>query len=410
MKKFFRFLLFIPRFLFSVTFIISGVLKLMDPVGTGLIFAEYFKTFSLSFLTSASVVFGIVLSVFELLVGISLFARLRVRFFATAALILAVFFTIITFILYKFSPIQDCGCFGEAIHLTNSQTFIKNLLLLVCIVPVFLMRKRYREVAGAFAEWIFLGCHALVALSLSVSLLITHPVIEFGDFRPGANLQNVLEQEWSGVSEDLYVYEKNGETRSFSLSEIPDSTWHFVEVSAGDIDEEPLHSFDFAVSDLNGEYITDTILNHSGPVLLFSVYDPDSIEDDDWDEMVFRAESLEHSGIMSRVLVTGTERCADSLSGLFGISDYKTLISLSRANGGVVLLNSGTIVEKGYYGEYELDELVSLAGQDSDDTASVSCIRGRLFLELIFFLLIASILLFKYFCGIRRDKSDTVTE
>jgi len=406
MHKFFRFFLILFRLVFGITFIVSGVLKLIDPVGTGLVVSEYFSAFGTAFLKPLSVTFGILLSVLELVIGLAVLVRLRICFFSWVALCLTVFFTVVTFILYKFSPIQDCGCFGEAVHLTNGQTFTKNLILLICIIPVFIYRKKYEMVARPVAEWIFLGYHFAAAAVLSISLYHTGPLAEFGDFKVGTDIHSMLEMGWSGESEDVFVYEKDGVKQNFTISDIPDSTWQFVEMIPGIPEEESARSFDFAVSDAFGRYITDSILNHTGPVVLFSVYEPEDLDGDEWNEMVEITGHLNGRGIFSRILIPGA--AGDSLSEYCASSDYKTLISLSRSNGGMVVLSSGTVIKKGYRGEFTENELMDMLEGDFDDMISAYSISENFMLELLFAILIVNTLFFRYFCGLKRDRRHSV--
>ena len=392
-----RILLAALRFVFGVTFIVSGVLKLIDPVGTGLQISEYFTAFYLNFLKPASVFSGVLLSILELVVGMAVLARIRIVIFSTVSLCLTCFFTIVTFILFKFNPIQDCGCFGEAIRLTNAQTFVKNLILLTCIVPVFIMRKRYARTADSLAEWIYLSIHVLLASILVIFVLNNGPVMEFGDFRVGTYIPEKMESAWSGESSDIYIYAKNGETREFTLSEIPDSTWTFLEMIPSVASEEQSASFDFAVSDLSGEYVTDSLLYHPGPLVLFPVYDRQALEQEEWDAIIREAVSLEKDGISGRVLVTDIEECPDSLAGLFGTADYKTLISLSRINGGVVMLHSGSVLKKGCREKLNPEEIKSILRCDVDETINSVCVEGHIFIEMIFLFILLSMISFRFY-------------
>lgn len=404
MQKFFRIILFFFRLLFGATFVISGVFKLVDPVGTGLVVSEYFTSFGTAFLKPVSTAAGVCLSISELVIGLAVLTRLRIRFFSTAALVLTLIFTGVTFVLYKFSPIQDCGCFGEAVHLSNSQTFFKNLILLVFIVPVFFFRKRYGQVARPGAEWSFLASYAVLALVLSICLVNTCPLSDFGDFKPGTDIRDEVSQTWSGNSGDVYVYEKDGVKKGFLISEIPDSSWRFIEVVSSDDGVEDSHSFDFAVTNADGLYVTDSILNHNGPVVLFTVSDPEELSDEDEDMIIETASALDSAGIWTMILTAGGIPVNDTLSELFAYSDYKTLISLCRSNGGIVVLNSGVVVGKGYCGEYTQDELISLFESDPDELVSFSSIRGNILLEMIFVIILLSVLIFRYFCGLKRDR------
>ena len=90
-----------------------------------------------------------------------------------------------------YNPISDCGCFGEAIHLTNTQTFIKNVILLVLAFLIFLGRKRATRLAPAWMEWMFVGIFALLALAVSVRALATIPQVDFTAYRVGNSLDRI---------------------------------------------------------------------------------------------------------------------------------------------------------------------------------------------------------------------------
>lgn len=386
---------------------------MVDPVGTGLIITEYLKVFHLQFLIPASAGLGILLSVLEFVTGIGVLVRVRMQAVSWIALVMMLFFTGITFILYRFSPIEDCGCFGEAIHLTNAQTFFKNVILLALIVPVFLFRKKFRRTAGPVAEWIYLGLHAIAAVILSVYALETLPLKDFGDFREGTDISySLLENmDAAGTSGTLYVYEKDGVRRDFPLSEIPDTTWSFVEVKETGGTPSPVHSFDFAVSAADGTYITDQIVNDKDPLVLFVLYEPDAVPEEDLSNLLETVHMLELSGVGTLTLMPGTEfldrlagRCDSTL--VRGISpdaafcDYKTLISLCRSNGGAVYLNEGLVVDKFPSSKISYTRIMASVEEDPDEYVAWDSIRQKMQLELIIVITLVNIILFRYICGL----------
>lgn len=411
MDKLIRTVLFIFRLAFGAVFICSGVLKMIDPVGTGLIFTEYLKAFRMDFLIPASAGLGMALSVTEFVLGIGVLVRIRMRVISWAALVLMCFFTVLTFILYRFSPIEDCGCFGEAIHLTNAQTFAKNLILLCLIVPVFLFRRKFRQTADAAAEWTYLGLHALSAVILSLYAYRTLPLKEFGDFREGADISIALSEGNIILSEDTYVYEKDGIRREFALSAIPDTTWTFVEVRQCAEAAPRGHAFDFAVSGMDGAYITDELISNGVPVVLFVVYDPDDAGMDELSDMAETASMLEMSGVTAKILLPGSGslealagRCDSTLTGEITASaafcDYKTLISLCRSNCGAVCMKEGLIVDKYPRSRVTYPRIMASVESDSDEYVVRDSIRQKLLLELIILITFLNIVLFRYICGL----------
>ena len=124
--------------LIGLTFLFSGLFKLLDPVGTGLIVSEYFKFFHVGFLQGLSKPLGMGLALLESITGAALITGVYRKLTAVVASAMVVFFTVVTLILWIANPVMDCGCFGEAIHLTHAQTFGKNVVLLVLAAIVLL--------------------------------------------------------------------------------------------------------------------------------------------------------------------------------------------------------------------------------------------------------------------------------
>ena len=260
-----RFLRGLCRVLFALTFIFSGVLKLLDPVGTGLIVHEYLSFMHLDFLDSGAIVLGIALATLEFLIGICVLSGLRLRIVAWVALILTAFFTILTFYLMRFNPISDCGCFGEAIHLTNTQTFIKNVVLLVLAILIFLGRKRATRVAPAPLEWVFIALFALVGLSVALRALATIPQVDFTAYRVGSSLDE-LAQENQARFETTFIYTKDGHTEEFTLDNLPDDSWTYLDSKTVQLGGSTrMAQVDFTLDQMEG------------PVLAVSVHHPDAL-------------------------------------------------------------------------------------------------------------------------------------
>ena len=122
----------------GIVLFVAGSLKLMDPVGAGLVVSEYFKFFHLGFLMPVSKAFGVVLALLEAAVGAALISGIWRKTVAWAAMCLTAFFTAVTLVILIGNPDMDCGCFGEAFHLTHVQTFVKNLILCgLCLAAFF---------------------------------------------------------------------------------------------------------------------------------------------------------------------------------------------------------------------------------------------------------------------------------
>ena len=121
-------------FITGMVFFLSGIVKLMDPVGAGLVMKEYYDFLHRGFLAFSSKMMGVAFALAETLVGVALITGVWRKTTAMIALVMQGFFTFLTLLLVIFNPQMDCGCFGEAIHLTHWQTFFKNLILLALLL------------------------------------------------------------------------------------------------------------------------------------------------------------------------------------------------------------------------------------------------------------------------------------
>ena len=325
--------------LIGLVFLASGLLKLLDPVGTGLIVSEYFKFFHLGFLQGTAKALGMVLSLVEAITGAALISGVFRKTTAIVTSVLVIFFTIITLILWIAKPEMDCGCFGEAIHLSHGQTLLKNLVLLALAALAFIpfqnfgvpRKGKYVAFFLAIPSLIFALCHNARHL----------PMIDFTEFAPGTELFASLDNDYQEMDGKVptFIYERNGQRGSFTLDALPDSTWTFVGVDTLSRSgmyknaSKPVLSF----RDAQGEYQDELAV--LGKVMVFSVYDP---EDADWDRIRTQAAEARVCGATPLILAVPGEDTPEDVY----LADYKPLITLNRANGGATYFNDGELISK----------------------------------------------------------------
>ena len=327
--------------LMGIFFLCTGLLKLMDPVGTMLIVTEYCKFFHLAFLIPAAKVLGIIVSLLECAVGVALITGIARKATAWATYGLVGFFTVITFILWRANPEMDCGCFGEAYHLTHLQSLLKNVVLLLLAVFAFtpmssLGTARPRGLIAAWLGW----------ASLIVALIYCNrhiPPVDFTAFASGAELLASQEDDspFQESYRSAYVYEKDGRQDTFTLDNLPDTSWKFVKVDTLYRNlpqkENPILSFRNA----DGEYLDE--LAAQGRVVVFSVYNPAKAP---WEKIQAQYQAVQKAGAQPLLLVTTVpeEAAAQCLQPY--IADYKTLITLNRDNGGASYFYDGELIAK----------------------------------------------------------------
>lgn len=332
------------RLILGLVFLISGYLKLLSPVGTSLIIKEYLTAFHMGAFSGMSLAAAVALSLTEFLTGVAMLLRLRLRIFSWVALVLTSLFTVITLYLAIFNPIDDCGCFGEAVHLTNWQTFFKNLVLLPCAAIIFVARKKITEFRHPVWEWIFVGLFAALGLFIVLRTFLEAPIQESTPYGEGTEIC-AAPAAAAEAYETVFIYEKDGRRQTFDLDNLPDDSWTYVEAvttelgSAGEASDA-----DFRIESPAGDDATADILS-AERLLLMSFYHPDRLS----------RRSLEAIGkVRDAALSAGMEFALVSSAPMEGLpdgyeaytADLKLLMTLNRSNGGVTYLNRGMIVRK----------------------------------------------------------------
>lgn len=335
------------RVIVGIVFIFSGFVKLLAPVGTSLIMKEYLELFHLGFISGGALPLGIALAMMEFLTGVSLLLRLRIRLFAWVALILLAIFTPLTLYLALFNPIADCGCFGEAVHLSNWQTFLKNVILLPLAVILFIFRRKVAPSGSAFGEWVFVLLFAALGLWLPVRTMTVAPLQEFTPYKVGSEVTAGTKVSEMPEYETLFVYEKEGEVRRFTLDDLPDSTWTYVDTETTQLSGGGVQASDadFVIESPGGANITESILSRRN-LLLMTIYHPDKF---------FRRHTADDiAGVCERAAGEGMYLMVAApypLENLpegceMALADPKLLQTFNRSNGGVTRLESGLIVRK----------------------------------------------------------------
>ncbi len=339
-ERFRRFCGFITGFVFFI----SGILKLLDPVGAGLVMDEYFDFMHIGFLGFAAKPLGVLFALAETIMGAALITGVWRKITAAFALAFQGFFTLLTMALVIFNPEMDCGCFGEAIHLSHMQTFIKNLILCALLGMAFIPFKGFGRPRPR--KYVSFGIVTASVLAFTVYSWMYIPPVDFTDYRAGAALASS-----DSISEDMYeayfIYEKDGVQEKFSLENLPDDSWTFVSSET-----ELKKGFDAPITlsftDSEEEYRDESA--SEGKVMVISVYDVD-ITEKKWDRIARFCADCTAAGLKPLVLVASTPeniagKIPSELSDMTYYSDYKTLITLNRSNGGATYFSDGTLVCK----------------------------------------------------------------
>ena len=263
------------RVLLGLTFIFSGYVKAIDPLGTQYKIQDYLKVLDFyeyvpDWLT---LMVSVVLSAVEFSLGIFMLFAIRRRIVSRLMVALMTVMTAVTVWLYVADPIKDCGCFGDAVTLTNGQTLAKNVVLLFCALVTVAWPMRMGRLVSRTNQWIVINYTALFIFLTSVVCLYKLPVFDFRPYHVGADLRKGMEIPQGAPQPEFvttFIMEKNGQRREFSLEDYPDSTWTFidsktVQTKAGYV--PPIHDFSITLNS-DDEDITKKVIDDPGYTFL----------------------------------------------------------------------------------------------------------------------------------------------
>jgi len=344
----------ISRIIIGIVFMFSGIVKAVDPLGSAYKFHDYFEAFHLGFLQPLVLPLAFLLFTAEFVSGFSVLSGYRQKAGTWGILILMLIFTPLTLILAITNPVSDCGCFGDAIHMTNWETFGKNVVLLIFTLILFTGRNKPVRITTPLKEWFVVSGVIILFVFFSMLNLRYLPLIDFLPYRTGNNIPGLMKIP-EGKAPDEYqttfIYEKEGEKKEFTLDNYPadDSTWKFVDQKSLLVKkgyEPPVH--DFSITTRQGEDITDSILNNDGFTLL----------------MISRRLEATRPGQIEKGFELGTDMLSKGIdfyivtaSGSDILTAYNTdlkictadettIKTIVRSNPGYLLLRSGTIEGK----------------------------------------------------------------
>ena len=370
----------IARTLLALTFLFSGFVKCVDPLGTVYKVEDYLTAMGgfMADMIPAAGVFAVLLIVAEWILGWAMLFNIRTKWTVWGALAFMLVMTPITLWIALTNAVEDCGCFGDAIKLSNWQTFYKNIVLLLLVLILLFCKKGIPQLFSWWAELTLF----LIGLGISAGIMgygYTHlPIIDFRPYKVGNNIIELMENNVPPVVKTYCLFEKDGEQKEFLYHERPDlngdSTWTFISQETRILQEgkEPT-IMDFRLerilwdSDSDDEspvperyiYLDDDltydVLESEDPVTLIVMYDLSKRDR----KQAARAAQLykdiqEQGGICFFLTGSGEEDLfafaeetgIDINTGSYLYMDATPIKTIVRANPGVVVLQNGVVKEK----------------------------------------------------------------
>jgi len=340
-------------------FIFSGFVKTVDPLGSTYKIKDYLEAFGiLSWLPSFFPLVGaIALSTLEFVLGVMMFFGIRKGTTTSLTLLFMCFMTPLTLYLAIDNPVSDCGCFGDAWVLTNWETFGKNIILLMAAIVTFKWRYLIIRFVSPKSEWLISLYTLIYIVVLSIYCLARLPILDFRPYQIGVNIpkgMSIPGNAKPSIYESVFILEKNGEKKEFTLDNYPDSTWRFIDartVLRQKGYEPPIK--DFSMMSLEtGDDITSEILSDKNYTFLLVAHRIEEADDSNIDLInEIYDYSVEH-GYAFYCLTSSPdyeiEQWKDKTGAEypFCLMDDITLKTIVRSNPGLVLIKEGTILNK----------------------------------------------------------------
>jgi uncharacterized membrane protein YphA (DoxX/SURF4 family) len=378
----------------GLVFVFSGFVKAVDPVGFGIKLGEYLSSFGLPGAKEAAIAAAFAVVAAEFTLGICVLLGAFRKLASIGVLALMCVMTPLTLYISIFNPVTDCGCFGDALVISNWATFGKNVVLL--LMAVFLFRN-HRE-AGRFysgeVRWFVPFFAAIYIAGFSLWNYYRLPCIDFRPYKVGVHIPSQMSIP-EGALEDEYeysfIYEKNGKRETFGLDNYPsaDTSWTFVETKARLLKKgytPPISSF--AVYDMDDNDATGLVLQHPSDIFLLILPRAEEASDARSGEIALLYEYAEQRRIpfygITGSTPLGIEQWKD-LSGSeypFLTADEVLLKTIIRSNPGFVWLNNGRIMMKRHYDDLPAGEEIAgaIAAGEPEERG-----RGWIILNLVGF-------------------------
>jgi len=358
------------RFFFAAVFIFSGFVKAVDPLGSTYKFQDFFTAFGVEWLFPAALPLAVGLSTLEFVVGAAFLTGLKMQVFAPTGLALMAVLTPATIFIALTDPVPHCGCFGDAIVISNQATAYKNLLLFAAAAVVFFNRRTIRPLISGKSLWIAVLTAVFMISGISLYGLTYLPIIDFRPWKPGNNIAELIASPEEPSRPIVLVFEnrKTGETRNYPADDYPwdDPEWAELweykdrkEKKAKPDAGTSIANFNithFSIMDKSGNDLTASFINTPGYLYLVVAYDLNTANGRAFDEKLapLAETALQNGHEWIALTASPPETVRDfrqthDAAYPFFFSDERELKTVIRSNPGLVILKNGVVAEKWPY-------------------------------------------------------------
>jgi len=348
------------RILLGATFAFSGFVKGVDPLGSTYKFIDYFSVFGTDWANRFALVLAIILSMAEFGIGIALLLNYRVKIFSWLVILFMAFFLPFTFWIALKNPVTDCGCFGDALIISNWETFFKNIVLSLFAIVVFLYRDKYKNKFKIKLQNIYFIFFIFILVFVQYQSLNHLPIIDFRPFKVGKNISEGMSTPANApadIFKNVFTYrDKNtGKTKKFDETNYPwkdTVNWEYVEMKSKLVKKgyhPPIH--DFTIENSNGEDVADFYLQDPINTLILVAYNLDKANKKSQVKINQLAQQAINKGWNFICLTSSTGNVINKFKEEyhppyeFFFCDEITLKTMIRSNPGLILIRKGTVID-----------------------------------------------------------------
>lgn len=382
----------IARLLLGATFLLSGVTKIVDPYGSQIKIEAYLTAWGLNdaIPPGLMLVGGCALATLEFIIGLLLATGSLRRTAAWGATALMAFMLPLTVYIAIADPVDDCGCFGDFLVISNVATMLKNVVLMALALFLARYNRRARWLFAPWIQWVQIAAAVAYMIILAVIGYHEQPLLDFRPYPVGQPLTD-------GGGEAVYIYQRAGEQREFAEDMLPDESegWEYVDVRFDVADSDKM----LAIFDrTDGSDVTDDVLHANSDVMLLLLpYPSDAGAAGSYTANELQTAMETRYGRGSFACLTAADsvavdRALDLMMATYPVfyADPKALSAIARGQMSVVYLRNGAVAWKRTLNSINLD----LLSAPDADIAEVYAVDGpRVFLRLTLLYITANVVI-----------------
>ena len=284
-EKWCRLLTVLMRLVVGGVFIFSGFTKGVDPWGTGYKITDYLNALGMDQWVPAAFFIAVALAALEFMTGIAIALGSYRRSAPVVALVMMLVMTPLTLWLAVTGAVPDCGCFGDALHLSNWATFFKNILLLLGVIYLLMFNRSMPGVYGPAVHWVVMALSFAFIMAVAYYGYFHQPFIDYRPYPVGSHLVSAADDsagdDAAGEDDFIFIYERDGQEQQFTIDSLPNEEdgWEYVTRFRANrpkgkvIVQNPEADGNIAILDEEGENITLDVLTERRNNLLLLMPD-----------------------------------------------------------------------------------------------------------------------------------------